>query len=367
MKDSIAFLTGTLNALAGAERMTATIGNALAERGHRIIIISLWDARSAFPLHPAVTHIALFAQRPSLRAQYPATLRKLRALLRKHHVHTLIEVDTMLAWFTLPATLGLGIRRIGWEHCHYDEDLGHRARRVARHLTARFHDAVIVLTESDRKRWIDAARPRGDVLALPNPLPFPLPDSPSIRSAKQVLAVGRLVDAKGFDILIRAWAEIAPLAPDWTLVIVGEGEARPMLEALRESLGMTGFVQLPGARSDIRDAYQQASIFCLSSRYEGFGLVLIEAMAFGLPVVSTDCETGPRALLEDGRNALVVPVDDAQALAKALLTLMRDEKLAAQLSSGALACAMSFELNGIVDRWEVLLNRVYNLSEREAH
>lgn len=352
---TIAFLTGTLNAVAGAERMTATICNALAARGHKIHIISLWDTRSAFPLHPAVNHIALFDTRPSFKANYLATVNRLRRVLRELGVTVLVEVDTMLAWFTLPATFGYNIRRIGWEHCHFDEDLGHKARRVARRMTARWHDAIVVLTESDRLRWIEATNPRGQVLALPNPMPFPMPVTLARRIGKQVLAVGRLTWAKGFDTLIRAWAEVAPAAPDWTLTIVGEGEARPQLESLRAELGLADSVQLPGTRGDIAEAYLQASVFCLSSRYEGFGLVLIEAMAFGLPVVSTNCDAGPRALLRNGEDALVVPVDNPQALAAGLLAVIQDERQAAQLAAGARLSAQRFEPAPIIKQWEALL------------
>ncbi|WP_231906795.1 glycosyltransferase [Cupriavidus sp. D384] len=335
--------------------MTTTIANALAARGHKICIISLWDTRSVFPLHPAVCHVGLFDTRPSFKAQYLATVRRLRRVLREHRVTALVEADTMLAWFTLPATLGCRIRRVGWEHCHFDEDLGRKARRVARRMAARWHNAIVVLTESDRQRWIDATHPRCPVLALPNPLPFPIPTAPARRLGKQVLAVGRLTGAKGFDTLIRAWADVTPSAPEWTLTIIGEGEDRSQLESLRAELDLVDSVQMPGTRSDIAETYRQASLFCLSSRYEGFGLVLIEAMAFGLPVVSTNCEAGPRSLLRDGENALVVPVDTPRALATALLSVMQDERRAAQLAAGARLSAQRFELAPIIDKWEALL------------
>lgn len=354
----VAFLTGTLNALAGAERMTATIANALAARGYRICIITLWDARSVFPLHPALTHVALFAQRPSFKRQYAATVKRLRQTLQAQHIDTLIEADTMLAWFSLPATLGLRIRRIGWEHCHFDENLGRRSRSMARRLTARFHCAVVVLTELDRQRWIEAIDPRCPVIALPNPLPFPFPESPALRESRTVLAVGRLTHAKGFDTLLRAWAQVAQAAPEWTLTIIGDGEARHALESLRNALGIAETVQFPGARTDIDSAYRQASIFCLSSRYEGFGLVLIEAMAHGLPIVSTNCEVGPRALLTHGKTAWIVPVEDAPAMADGLLSLIRENELAHQLATNARAVAVSFALDGIVEQWVDLLENI---------
>lgn len=353
---AVCFLTGTLNAFAGAERMTAVIANALAERGYRVFVLSLWDRASVFPLHEGVTHEALFAQRPSFKRAYASTVLGIRRFVRKHGIDVLVEVDTMLTLFTLPATLGMNVRRIAWEHCHFDEDLGRKARRVARWLAGRFDDGVVVLTERDRERWQEALRPQADVVTLPNPLPFPMPGMPAPRNTKTVLAVGRLTRSKGFDVLIEAWEKVARVAPDWRLEIIGEGEERGHLESLRARLRLEGCVSLPGVHADIASAYMRGAVYCLSSRYEGFGLVLIEAMAHGLPIVSTDCEVGPRALLEQGRSALLVPVDDPSGMADTLLTLIADDPLAARLAANARADAKAFDLDSIANRWIGLLN-----------
>ena len=355
-KPTLCFLTGTLNALAGAERMTATIANALAEQGHEVTILSLWDPASCFALNPAVRHEALFTERPSFKRAYAATVAGIRRHLKEHRIDILVQVDTMLSLFALPAALGLGVRHIAWEHCHFDEDLGRRARRWARQLAAHYCAHVVVLTERDRTRWLEALKPRSSVVCIPNPLPFVLPAQPAPRISKTVLAVGRLVHTKGFDVLLNAWALVTQRMPDWKLMIVGEGEERHALEALRERLGICHNVELPGAFSDITKAYEQASIFCLSSRYEGFGLVLIEAMAFGLPIVSTACETGPRELLEDKRDAILVAVDDHQALAGALLRLISDHAEADRLAQVASMKAKLFSNERITEEWDVLLS-----------
>lgn len=354
-KPRLCFLTGTLNALAGAERMTATIANGLAEQGYDVTILSLWDTASCFMLHPSIQHEALFEERPSFKRAYAATVAGIRRHLKQHRIDVLIQVDTMLSLFALPAALGLEVRHIAWEHCHFDEDLGRRARRWARRLAARYCEQIVVLTERDRKRWMDALQPRSAVVYIPNPLPFPIPEQPAPRTSKTVLAVGRLVHTKGFDILLNAWAIVQQHAPDWKLMIVGEGEERPALEALRDRLGLGDSVTLPGIYPDITQAYEQASIFCLSSRYEGFGLVLIEAMAFGLPIVSTACETGPRELLEDGRDAVMVGVGDHLALANALVQLISNRSEVDRLGLSARRKAMQFSIGQIIWTWGTLL------------
>jgi len=352
----ICFLTGTLNAMAGAERMTAVIANGLADLGHTVSILSLWDQASCFPLHPNVHHDALFEHRPSFKRAYFATVAGIRHYCREHKVDVLVQVDTMLALFTLPATMGLGVEHIAWEHCHFDEDLGKPARRIARRLAGHFCKDVVVLTERDRRRWVEAIRPRSKIITIPNPLPFPLPDTPAPRSGKIVLAMGRLVIAKGFDVLLHAWQRVVEEESEWKLVIHGEGEEREALSAQIEKLGLQGSVSLPGVCRDVERAYEEASVFCLSSRYEGFGLVLIEAMAFGLPIVSTDCEAGPKELLDAGENAVVVAVGNADALAQGLLRLIQNPTEAERIGAIGRMKAGKYALVEVVAIWHSLMD-----------
>lgn len=354
MKPAVCFLTGTMNAFAGAERMTAVVANALAERGYPVHIVSLADRQSCFALHPSLTHHALFESRPSFRRQYLTTIRRIRRYMAQHGISILVEVDPMLTLFTLPALAGTRVRRIAWEHCHFGEDLGKPARRVARRLAARTAAAVVVLTAADQTLWQAAIRHPFDIRVIPNPLPFEFPRDAAPRQARTVLAVGRLIPAKGFDLLLQAWSRVAPHAPGWRLEIVGEGPEHATLESLSVQLGIADSMSMPGTRADIDRAYSNAGIFCMSSRYEGFGLVLLEAMSHGLPVVSTVCDTGPRALIEDGVNAIGVATDSPDALAQGLLRVMADRALQAALAEGGRLTAQGHAADRIVIQWERL-------------
>lgn len=357
---TVCFLTGTLNAFAGAERMTAVIANGLAERGYRVHVLSLYDRTSVFPLHQDVTHHALFDARPSFRREYLTTVLGIRRFVREHGVDVLVEVDTMLTLFTVPATLGMRVRRVAWEHCHFDEDLGRPARRVARRLAAWTNAAIVVLTERDRERWLTLRRGAHRVRVIGNALPFAMPDEPAPRDHRVLLAVGRLTHAKGFDILLRAWARVHASLPGWQLRIVGDGEERDalhdQLRALARASDLAASVTFAGTTADVSGEYRRAAAFCLSSRYEGFGLVLIEAMAYGLPIVATHCETGPKALLEDDVNAVVVPVEDNAALGRALVRVCNDAALQDRLATGGRAFAGQFALPRILAQWSQLLD-----------
>lgn len=353
----ICFLTGTLSVFAGAERAAATLANELARRGHTVHILGLWGDACVFPLEGGVQYTALFARRVSFRTHYLAAVRGIRRFLREQHIEWLIDVDTMLAWFTQPATAGLPLRRIAWEHSSYAHDLGRKARRLARWVAAARADAVVVLTDADRQQWL-RRHPHASarIVAIPNALALTAPAAPGPLDAPLLLAVGRLVVAKGFDLLLQAWARVAPRAGAWRLRIVGDGALAGELRAQAARLGIGDTVQWHPATPDIADHFAAASIYCMSSRQESFGLVLIEAQAFGLPVAAFASDVGPRTLLTDGVDSLLVPAFDLDAYADALRQLMNDAELRQRLGRAAFAHAARYRPAAVGDAWQRLFD-----------
>lgn len=174
-----------------------------------------------------------------------------------------------------------------------------------------------------------------------------------------VIAMGRLTYQKGFDILLLAFAKIANKHSNWQLIILGEGELRKDIETLRDSLGLTQSVILPGIIKNPFCILNNSKLFVLSSRFEGFGNVLIEAMSCGLPVISTNCESGPREIIQDGLDGILVPVEDALLLSKEMDYLMSNEQEQNRLGNNARKSAQRFSLDNIVCKWEELIYEVY--------
>ncbi len=161
---------------------------------------------------------------------------------------------------------------------------------------------------------------------------------------------------KGFDLLIEAFARVAPSFPDWELTIHGEGDSRAGLEAARDRLGLTDRVQLPGPTRDLPSALTTADLFVLSSRYEGFPNVLCEAMAAGVPVVSFDCPSGPAEIVRDGTDGLLVPAGDVAGLAAALARLMGDDRARAAFAERAPEVAGRFSAQAMLAQWEACVH-----------
>ena len=163
------------------------------------------------------------------------------------------------------------------------------------------------------------------------------------------------VRQKAQDVLLKAWARLAPDMPEWTLAVAGEGADEKALRALASSLGLSGRVEWLGWVPDIERCYEKAAIFCLPSRHEGTPNALLEAMAFGLPPVVTDGSSGPLEHVVDGENGLVAPVDDEERLAGAILKLAADPEFAERLGAEARKTVEALNRADIQDAWATAL------------
>jgi glycosyltransferase involved in cell wall biosynthesis len=192
------------------------------------------------------------------------------------------------------------------------------------------------------------------VVGTPTPLP-PLDGGTPPLSSRVVVAAGRLNRQKGFDLLVPAFARVLEEAPDWELRIYGTGPERGALQRQIASLGVDGGVRLMGATPQLGSALAEGSLFVLSSRFEGFGMVLVEAMSKGLPVVSFDCPRGPSEIVTDGVDGLLVPAEDVDALATAILRVIGDEAFRRRAGAAALQASQRYDLASIGADWEALL------------
>jgi len=354
---------GTLGA-GGAERMMAILTRAWAERGWQVeLVLTLAKSTDAqfFEADPRikVQYLDLYRLSRGLRQGALANLRRVLALRRAIRAS---RPDAVLAFtvetnvLTILGSLGLRVPVVVEEHIFAEWPPLARRWRLVRLLTYPFASSVVALTPSALAALGLARGRHGRV--VPNPvLPAP-PDPVAVAEPPVIVAMGRLVAQKGFDMLIEAFAPVARRHPDWNLEIWGEGPDRSKLEGRRDELGLAERIRLPGTTPEPHAVLGRAGIFVMSSRREGFPMVLGEAMASGVPCVSFDCPSGPRELIRDGVDGLLVPPNDVVALSSTLERLISDRDLAARLASRAPEVVERFSLEAILAQWSAIFAEV---------
>lgn len=371
----IVFCTPALYMAGGVERVLTLKANYFAEHFGYDITIVLTEGKGKPLFYPLfdkikVVNLAIGFEELwtcSFVKKIMVYLKKQRAFRRKLTAELMrirpdITVSLLRREINFINDIKDGSRKIGELHinrAHYRNFEGDDASTV-KNLFSRLwmHNLVgklrrlerlVVLTEKDREAWTDLT----NVVAIPDPLPF-VPTAVSPLTEKRVVAIARYSHEKGIDLLLQAWAKVAQQVADWRLDVFGDGD-RMAYEQIIEDLHIDrSRCQLNGRTNDVEKEYCNSSIFVLSSRFEGFGMVITEAMACGLPVVSFDCPWGPRSIISDGEDGLLVENGNVDELAKSLCRLMCDVLLRQSMSYAAIKSVKRFEISQVAEQWKNL-------------
>jgi len=353
-------LTMVIHALSGggAERVFCTLANHWAESGRDVTAITLGTVDTdVFRLDTRVRRVPLGlmqeSQSPWQRVRNTWTrVRRLRQAIREAGAARVISFTDKMNVLTLLACWGDPRRFVIAERSDpRHQSLGPVWEWLRGRTYPRCH-AWVVQTESVA-RYARTIAPQRPVVVIPNAVAPPNAAIPPPEQRRPcIVGVGRLSPEKGFDLLIRAFARIAPWYPEWTLHILGEGPQRRALEVLADSLGVRNQVRLAGWNDRPETALLEAGVFALPSRYEGFPNALLEAMACGLPCAASACDSGPAEIIRDGVDGLLVPPENADALADALRQLVSDEAKRARLGRRAAEVASRFSMETFFARWD---------------
>lgn len=361
----------------GAERVLSTMANHWAERGRDVCVITIESAaRDFYALDPRVRRTALGAagSSSSIREAVANNVRRinrLRAAIRDAAPDAVISFLTTTNVLALIAARLERVPVIVSERIDPTQEPAPRVWAGLRRVTYPRANAVVVQTP-DVRAWAEAFVPPERVHAIPNPVRVPPEAFTDEKTAetpgasRRVVAMGRLHRQKGFDTLIRAFAECRATQPAWSLTILGEGDERPRLEALAADLGLAAAVEMPGQVRNPFAVLRRADLFVLSSRYEGFPNALLEAMAVGTAVIATDCRSGPRQIVRHGVDGLLIPPDDVDAMAGAMATLMRDDHQRRALGARAVEVRERFSVDRVMAEWDRLVMQATERVPRAA-
>jgi glycosyltransferase involved in cell wall biosynthesis len=375
--------------MGGTIRAAINLAGYLADR-YEVEIVSTYRRSDEpyFAFDPRVKLVALDDQRagavPRLQRPLRAVLRRFSSAIyhpadiRKHNHNLWTDLQLVrhmrraegiaiasrpghiiqLADLALPGVITVGLEQMNL-HSH--------AKNLRRAMIRRYRelDALAVLTDQDREAYERALNGSAPPMwRLPNTVRAIEPPRADL-SAKRIFAAGRYTPQKGYDFLIHAFAPVARKHPDWELKIFGRGQTKSRLQARIDQEGIGEQATLAGPTDDVPGEMAQASIYVLSSRFEGFPLVLVEAMSKGMACVAFDCPTGPADIVDDHRNGLLVPAKDVEGLTAALLEMVEDEELRRRCGDAAIETARDYTMATIGPRWEEMLQAL--LREHAGH
>jgi len=360
---------------AGMERVLANKTRALAEDGYELVVVTT-DQRGqkpAFEFHPSIRFIDLGVNYEENNGgsflnkviHYPG--KQLKHRIRVARVLKREKADVVVSMFCNDAAFlpkikdgsmkVLEIHFSRFKRLQYGRTglwaLADKWRSKNDLKVVQRFDKFVVLTEEDKQYWGNLQ----NIQVIPNARTFVV-EEPATLDDKVVLAVGRYNSQKQFDKLIDAWALVAKECPGWTLRLVGDGEERDFLQKRIADNRLEDRVILGKAESDMVSVYKHASILALSSRYEGLPMVLLEAQAVGLPIVSFACKCGPKDVITDGVDGFLVEEGDVTELADKLFLLIKDGELRKLMGRAAYENSARYAEDKIMAEWKDLFTRL---------
>ncbi|MDN0108087.1 glycosyltransferase family 4 protein [Yersinia rochesterensis] len=357
-KIAIKILLGDISSRGGIERVSVSLANALSDN-YDVEIISLYKTNSELYFQPSKKvniHIlkneyeeSMYNRKKKLIEGMLFDLRyinKKKKSLEKSigHNDIVISCDTKMS---LLAKLSGSKHIIAIEHFEYD--VINPILKYIRKIIYKKISAVVTLTNEDAKKysWLPSHKHK----IIPNIVE--IPEKKSLKKENNVLAIGRFVEQKGFDLLLSAWSKIS--TEGWSLIIVGDGPDKPLLEKYINDNKLSNVVLAPFT-DNIGKHYEQAKVFVLSSRYEGLGMVLIEALSYGLPCISFNCPAGPKSILSKD-NGILVKAESSEELSIAIKKLMDDESLRELYSAKAVPSIKEYTKEQVLKLWVEIIEQ----------
>ena len=349
----------------GAERVACNLANFLSQKGHNVEILTMGEAKPAEPLAEGVKEVPLLrdVERKNAFSNSAKRIFRLRKYMKKEKVDAyvvMLPVPTILMLSFSNLTKAPIIMSERADPKVYGKNIQGLLKKACRKA-----DGAVFQTEEVRG-WYESCLHKTVGITIPNAInPVFLRSKYEGEREKVIIGAGRLDSQKNFPLLISSFARIAEKFPEYKLVIYGKGGLLESLKSLAEEKGVGDRVEFPGFATDMPERLEKAGMFVLSSDYEGMPNALIEAMASGLPCVSTDCGGGgARFLIRDGENGLLVPIGDENAMSEAMSKILSDEALAATLGNNARKLQETLDPDKIYGEWEAFIKEIVEKSKR---
>lgn len=350
----ICFFVGCMSQGGGTEHMTQLVANMLAKQKYEILVLSKKDKKGVpfYPLDDSIRYEVL-NNKPYLGLKsILEDILTLRKFLKDNRIDILVCADVALGLFAIPASLCMNrMRLIFWDHFNVNYDVGNKRMQRLREAALRFGDYYITLTPEDKEDIQKRNKKCCHIVNIPNICMYDLSETPYNTNSKCILSAGNMLNVKGFDMAIEVASIVSQHHPEWQWHIYGDGPELEELNKLVANKKLSDFVKFKGRVKSLKNAYENAAFFVMTSRSEGFGLVIAEAQSFHLPVVAFDVPYGPRNLIDDKNNGILVEPFNIKRMAKEVIRLIEDKELRLLYSQNAAVRFNDFSEEKILLDW----------------
>lgn len=357
---NICFFSGDITRSGGTERVGSVVANELVKNEQfNICFLSLWEKQesSFYNIAKNIKRYKLFEKEVSGK-KILSYIKRIRRFVKDKRIDILIDIDGILDLYSIPALWGTKVKLISWEQFNYYQNPDGNYRKITRKWAAKRVDAIVVLTDEDKGYYEQELNIRGKLQRIYNPIEQGEQIKDYKAESKTIISAGRLTYQKGFDMLIDIAQKVFEKYSDWQWIICGDGEDRKALESKIEEFHLEENVILKGNVKNIDEYYKQSAMFVLTSRFEGFGLVLTEAKRMGLPCISFRCPAGPAEIIEDGANGYLVDCFDIETMAERISELIEDNEKRISFSNNALIETDKFDIINVAKQWEKLIEEL---------
>ena len=360
MRKKICFFSGDITRSGGTERVAVQLANALQEdHAYEICFISLTEEKEKpfYPLHPEINRYRLGKKWINPGPGYLPLIGKLRKFLKEKQIDIIIDIDIVLDVLSIPATRRMKTKVVSWEHfnCEFEQQVLYR--KLISRLTVHYADYVITLTEEDKENYRRILGRKTRISAIYNMVSKMKIDESVLRE-NWIVTAGRLTYQKGITYLAQIAVPVLKKHPDWTWMLLGDGEERNILEQVISENQLEDQLILKGTVDQVEWYLNRAKLFVLTSRYEGFGMCLVEALQMHVPCVSFDIKIGPSEVINHNQNGILISPFEVEEMIEEINHLIENPDRLEELATNTMIGFERYQDAYIVEHWKNILNEL---------